>query len=858
MIKSLQYLLFILFLSGNATSQPFPTINSSRPRILIDSSRIAWLQSNRSTGDCAATYNNLVARYISNWITDPQLYQVGSDTTIWTWTWSSKWSGDQTRISALLYKLSPDTLQKKRILYIIDHFIWMIDTANWSAMDWYTKETMIRNMSNAGDVLLDWCYDSIPVFKRGLLAQALYKINRDLMNEYILSSAGTAYVGSHNDLNCVFANQNAITLHSADGLTTAQNDTVTQWFDTVYNKWVNNFFPVYRYYRGIDGGWNWSGAYAMWSLTDQFVLFDNMKFGTNKNFYISEPWILNSINQYWYTIQPNNNCINQGDGGMALTGDNVIYRHAAVYADTRSQWMAQYYAQPSMLTWTMPVFNKLMYFDFTASTVAKPNLPLDWYAEKKGMVVSRTSWDSSSAMIWHFNSLSKKNNHEHWDNNSFCIFKHQPLLIDAGDYDYYGSPHWYNYYIRTIAHNSICVFDSTENYTYGSIPISNDGGQKYNQTLISYADIFAAGNQRGKWLKYAPGSNYCYTIADASLAYDTAKLDRFVRRVLFDKPDHVIVLDHIHLRHTATRQRDASFLLHFTEKPAISGSLISAATPSHIETYNGKDYSVSQGKGNIAIRTLLPSSSNTSLIGGTGYEYWVNGTNYPPSVVPDTLYQTPGKWRLEVRPNVATDSLLFLHTIKIGDSLSPSVAGGSCQKNNFSIGVDWDNTLYYFDVTGDTQCDYHLMTNLAGGRSVAISGFDLFPFATYQVKINNTLYASATSDSNGTLKSNAILPSGLCKVEIVRKKVAVPNMEVTKTMFKIYPNPACDAITIGSLPIAQIAPLIVKIFNIEGKLLFSQLANIGQPIPINLPAGLYMIRLETENETQTSQLIIGK
>ena len=858
MTKLLQLLFLITFLSGNANSQPFPTINSSRPRILIDSSRINWVQTNMSSGDCATTYNNLVSRYISNWITDPQLYQVGSDTTIWTWTWSSKWSGDQTRISALLYKLAPDTLQKKRILYIIDHFIWMIDTANFSAMDWYTKETMIRNMSNAGDVLLDWCYDSIPVFKRGLLAQALYKINRDLMNEYILSSAGTAYVGSHNDLNCVFANQNAITLHNADGLTTAQNDTVTQWFDTVYNKWVNNFFPVYRYYRGTDGGWNWSGAYAMWSLTDQFVLFDNMKFGTNKNFYTTEPWIKNSINQYWYTIQPNNNCINQGDGGMALTGDNVIYRHAAVYSDSRSQWMAQYYAQPSMLTWTIPVFNKLIYFDFTAAPVVKPNLPLDWFAKKKGMVVSRTSWDSSSTMVWHFNSLSKKNNHEHWDNNSFCIFKHQPLLIDAGDYDYYGSPHWYNYYIRTIAHNSICVFDSTDSYTYGSIPISNDGGQKFNQTLISYADIFAPENQRGTWLKYAPATNYCYTIADASLAYDTAKLDRFVRRVLFHKPDHVIVLDHVHLRNTTTRQRDASFLLHFTDKPAISGSLVSAAIPGHIETYNGKDYTVAQGKGNIAIRTLLPSSSSTSLIGGTGYEYWVNGTNYPPSVVPDSLYQTPGKWRLEIRPNSVTDSLLFLHTIKIGDSLSPSVAGGTYQKNIFSIGVDWDNTLYYFNVTGDTQCDYHIMTNVSGNRAIDVLGFDLFHNATYMVKTNNAVYTTVTSDSNGTVKSNVNLPTGLCKVEIVRKIVATPNIEVAKSTLGFYPNPARDAITIYGQLSMHAVPIWVKIYSTEGNLLFSQCTRMDQTISINLPSGLYIIRIETDDTSQTSQLIIGK
>ncbi len=846
----------LLFLSAYCYGQTFPVINDARPRILIDSSRIAWLRANMGSGACATTYNDLLYRYTCNWITDPQLYQVGSDTTIWTWQWSSKWSGDQTRISALLYKLGLDTLQKKRILYIVDHFNWMADTVNWAAMDWYTKETMIRNMSNAGDLLLDWCYDSIPVVKRQKLAQSLYKINREFMNVYILSSAGTAYVGSHNDLNCVFANQNAITLHNADGLSPAENDTVTQWFDSVYNKWVNNFFPVYSYYRGDDGGWNWSGAYAMWSLTDQFVLFDNMKFGTNKNFYADVPWIRNSINQYWHTIQPNNNCINQGDGGTAVTGDNVIYRHAAVFSDPRSLWLAQYYAQPSMLTWTIPVFNKLMYFDFTAATITKPTLPLDWQAVKKGLVVSRTSWDSSSALVWHFNSPSKKNNHEHWDNNSFCVFKHKPLLIDAGDYDSYGSTHWYNYYIRTIAHNSICVFDSVDRYTYGTMPISNDGGQKYNQTLISYADIFAPENQRGTWLKYAPGANYCYTIADASLAYDTAKLDRFVRRVLFDKPDHVIVLDHVHLRNTASRQRDASFLLHFTNKPTVSGPLRTNTVPGHIETYTGKDYTMALGKGNIAIRTLLPLASNTTLIGGAGYEYWVNGANYPPSVVPDSIYQTPGKWRIEVRPDVVADSLLFLHTLKIGDSLSPSVCGGVGQKNNFSIGVDWDNTLYYFYAAGDTFCDYHLMTNVPGSRTVSIAAHDLAPNTAYQIKINNTVFTSATSDAYGVVKSMIILPSGLCKVEIVRRVVNTGIVEKEQPVFLIYPNPASDGISVIVKDSVTAERISVAVFTTTGQLLVAGTMVSGQLFPLHLPNGAYFVKIDQNGISQTSQLII--
>lgn len=851
-------LIICLFIAAYGNAQPFPVIHNSRPRILIDSSRIAWLRANMGGGVCGATYTDLLYRYTTNWITDPQLYQVGSDTTLWTWVWSNRWSGDQTLLSALIYRLSLDTLQRKRILHIVDHYIMQADTVNFLPMDWYVEETLLRNMSNAGDVLLDWCYDSIPVAKRQLLARSLYKVTREYMNKYILSSAGTSYVGSHNDLNCVYAMQNVLALHNADGLTILQNDTVNQWYDTVYNKWVNHFFPVYGHYRGNDGGWNWSGAYAMWSLTDQFVLFDNMLYGTGKNFYADLPWVQNSINQYWYFVQPNNNCINLGDGGTAITGDNVIYRHAAVYNDPRSTWLAQYYAQPSMLTWTMPVFKKLMYYDFTAPVVSKPTPPLDWWAVHKGLVMSRTSWDSSSTVLWHFNSWSKKNNHEHLDNNTFSLFRHKPLIIDAGDYDSYGSSHYNNYYIRTIAHNSVCVFDSADHYSIYSTPVSNDGGQQYGNTLISYADIFAPQNQKGVWLRYAPGNNYTYSIADAALAYDTAKLDRFVRRIFFDKPDHIIVLDHLHLKNIATAQRDVSFLLHFTNQPTISGIATSTAVPGHITTHTGRDYSAVSGGGNIAVRTLLPDSSNTTLIGGTGYEYWVNGVNYPPSVAPDTLYQTPGKWRIEVRPNTISDSLIYLHTIKVGDSANVAAPGGISQKNNYSIGVDWDNTLYYFNAHGDTSCNYHVLSNIPGGRTGNIIACDLKRTILYDVKINGVVVTTAVSDTNGVLKKSVILPPGLCLVEITQDVTNIIPVAKEPKLYEIFPNPAAGIIFIKDVNDRAEKPIQLTIFNLNGLKISGQNTTSNRWSQIDLPAGVYIFKINDGNKTYSSIITITK
>ena len=326
-------------------------------------------------------------------------------------------------------------------------------------MEWYAKETFLRGLSDAGGTTLDWCYLSLPADKRQRLAQSLFKLDKEFMATYILSGSGTSYVSSHNALNCVQTMQDAIVLYNADGLNQAKNDSVMNWFQVIYDKWNNGFFPCYGYYRNTSGGWNWGAAYAMWSLTDQFKLFDNMLFGTTKNYYTDLPWVLNSINQYWYFIQPNLYCIHLGDGITNLWADNVVYRHASVYQDPRSRWLAQTYSQPQFMTWTYPVFVKLLDKDFTLPAVAKPDPPHFWLSDKVGLAVARTSWDSAGTMVWFFNSWSKKASHEHRDNNSFAVYKNGPLLIDAGYYDSYGSSHFINYYTRTIAHNNICILE---------------------------------------------------------------------------------------------------------------------------------------------------------------------------------------------------------------------------------------------------------------------------------------------------------------------------------------------------------------------------------------------------------------
>ena len=147
-------------------SQSFPDIHLYRPRIWADYARFSWLQSNINSGDCGITYSDFKYRYDNYWITDPQLYLVGNDSTLWTWNWTSVYARDEALYTAFLFKLNGDNLSLKRCIFILNRYTNCIDTIHFSTMEWYAKENLLRTLSDAGDLILDWCYNSLPTIKR--------------------------------------------------------------------------------------------------------------------------------------------------------------------------------------------------------------------------------------------------------------------------------------------------------------------------------------------------------------------------------------------------------------------------------------------------------------------------------------------------------------------------------------------------------------------------------------------------------------------------------------------------------------------------------------------------------------------
>ena len=125
----------------------------------------------------------------------------------------------------------------------------------------------------------------------------------------------------------------------------------------------------------------------------------------------------------------------------------------------------------------------VLYLNPNHITAAKPTgLPLSRHFYNSGQVIIRDSWDPAENTLTVFKSTSFSSiNHHHRDQNSFTVFYKGPLAIDSGGYNVmgaYGSKHWSNYYTRSVAHNTMLIYDKNERFSIDNNEIlSNDGGQ---------------------------------------------------------------------------------------------------------------------------------------------------------------------------------------------------------------------------------------------------------------------------------------------------------------------------------------------------------------------------------------------
>ncbi len=274
-------------------------------------------------------------------------------------------------------------------------------------------------------------------------------------------------------------------------------------------------------------------------------------------------------------------------------------------------------------------------------------LPLAHIAMGIGKVYARSDWTEDAAWF-RFDCGPFWTNHQHFDVGDFEIFQREPLTLPSGEYNEWGSAHAMNWLIRTVAANSLLVYEPNETWTRmrdgGQNACANDGGQaKKWDWPVATLDEWQAQQEafhRGRIVAYENAPSFLFVAADCTPAYSPAKLARWIRQIIFLRPHTFVVFDRAV---SIQPELEKTWLLHCRKEPQIDGQTAVITAPG--------------GQATLTVQTLLPSEATIRTVHG----YTYRGQTFDPAPNP----QTPDavKWRLEVCPGQPQTEDLFLHVL---------------------------------------------------------------------------------------------------------------------------------------------------------------------------------------------------
>ncbi|MCL1817223.1 MAG: heparinase II/III family protein, partial [Clostridiales bacterium] len=297
-----------------------------------------------------------------------------------------------------------------------------------------------------------------------------------------------------------------------------------------------------------------------------------------------------------------------------------------------------------------------------------------YFPAPAGYMVARTGWTEGAASLDVLATMKITeqwaSNHHHLEAGSFQLYYRGILASDSGCYDSYGTSHDYNYNKRSIAHNTLSIFDPDESFSNRA----NDGGQRLpanasepgTMAIWMQNDNYRTGKVLGQ--EFGPDKHYpeyTYIKGDITKAYSN-KVSEVLRSMVFfplNDPYHpaaLIVMDKVTSSNASFKK---SFLLHMQQEPNIVGSKTTILNT--IGSNNGK----------MVNETLLPKNALIEAIGGSGRQFMVNGVNYPYNGE-ERMSMEPGWGRVEISPQQSslTDYFLNVMTVSAANETAPDLA----------------------------------------------------------------------------------------------------------------------------------------------------------------------------------------
>ena len=373
----------------------------------------------------------------------------------------------------------------------------------------------------------------------------------------------------------------------------------------------------------------------------------------------------------------------------------------------------------------------------------------------EGLYFARSSWTDPNATYVGFTSHTYYlSNHESADAGSFIIYKKDPLAIRSGCYASGDKKnHERNYHYRTIAENSILIYDPNEIWHWDGAAgagtnASNDGGQRwFNDSPYDLSDLVPGSKwDAGGFDKITMSDEFDYILTDITEAY-TSKAQLVQREFLYLKNgDYIIVFDRL----AKDADKYSVFLLHSKTQPVISANEIK----------------ISSNGGYLTCNVAYPLSANITKLGGEGHRFEdLEGNNYPQDTTWVPRWDPEfGDYRVEIKQPSNNSKEYYLTVLH--PALTASSVRTTSLETDDSIGVFIDDAVtdkvaIFSKAPGFTATDLIEYT-VVPTSDIKHYIFDLAPNTNYsiaetvagpnlQISITKDIQGNFTSSSEGVL-----------------------------------------------------------------------------------------------------------
>ena len=620
--------------------------------------------------------------------------------------------------------------------------------------------------AGAMGILYDWLFasfDNLSITCPGQQAQPVKTaISTSVKNilleraEHICGTGQTIITGSQWRCSGVTPTVNYVSGHPHENntfLTAAlfaiidENQELEPLLETEKYNFTQGFNPV-REWVSIDGGHHMGFLTygALYCFLDSIQIFE-----TASDVPMFADWQGKLIQRFMYGLR--------GDLRFPASGDSVKVPGigpASPFIVDFALWAANHLNDPHAKwfyqNWQLPFLSsarisELLYWKPDQPVTPVSALPLTAHFRNSGQILIRDNWGYLYSTLLEFKSSSFwTDNHHHLDQNAFTVFYKAPLLIDSGYYDQYASEHWNHYFTRSVAHNTLTVYDPTEIYTKGSVTYNNDGGQRFTTPLNPKTLGELTANLFDGTSEPENGTDYAYAVGNASKAYSPDKLEEtngFIRHILYlhnaSPENHPIIatFDEVNVKPDKGHLEKRT-LLHMVNEPLDFGQTEQGAG---IHTMLGNIIQVQNGQGRMYIHPLLPTSRSVTKIGGKqgtmDYRFWARdaldpsqSVNYGLLSEPSSSHVDHGNWRVEIIAQDISLGTNFFNVMEVVDNVPTSTPASVVNLTSQSLALAALNNAR---LIGFSRTDKTFGSWLGDHNSMSTLIANLLPNATYTV-----------------------------------------------------------------------------------------------------------------------------